>query len=127
MKKFCLLVAITLVISMAILLPNAEASVGTCLRCGSNETYYYEITTEEGPTGEYCRITRIDRKLVCADCNYMQDVQDPPLKAILHSFSYQDLGCSNNVHTWKKYCTKCSWYDIFRIQCPGPPHCVYPW
>lgn len=126
MKRFGILIALTLIFSL--LLPFSVAEAISCLNCGSTEVYFYDETTSNGPTDEYCVQIKKDRFIVCGNCDYKHDYEpDPPLSTTYHSFSAADLGCSNNVHTWKRFCTKnCGWTKIYSFPCQGPPHCYCP-
>ena len=126
MKRIISFVAITVII-MLLIPASVSASYGTCLRCGSTNTYERWNVTEGGTkTWDRCWYEKRDYYRACSNCGYQSFVTSDAVGPF-HSISYQDLGCSSGVHTWNRYCTQCGYSQIQRVQCPGPPRCVSPW
>lgn len=128
MKKLCSLVATVLIITMCISLPVAKAY--PCPECDRDETVPgLRLVVAEGPTYTHCWNQWLQKTETCVHCIITWDMGFPyedPVESIRHSISYQDMGCTNGTHTWKRYCTKCGYYVYQLISCPGPPHCISP-
>lgn len=126
MKRFLALIAIALIIALFIPALIAKASLGPCLQCGSTNTFErYKILDGDTKTFSYCWWQERQYYKTCSNCGFETKTIKEKVEEF-HSISYQDMGCSGGVHTWNRYCTKCGYSIIQRVQCPGPPHCVSP-
>ena len=124
-KKFYFLVAVVLFVT---LFTPTLVSAATCLQCGSNQTFPGLISLEgRGPTYSNCWEEKLQDTIICGNCGSERLDGAPYWDSTPHNIIYQDLGCSDGVHSWKRCCTKCGYFIIQRVSCPGPPHCVSPW
>jgi len=128
MKKFCSLIAVALIILLFIPTSVAEAD-DQCPGCKGYETYIMTGTYDVKESTVFCYATKYFEELCCHECTYSIRILDEPIDYRFHILGgYQDMGCSNGIHTWGRPCnySDCNYVKIYKVYCPGPPYCVSP-
>lgn len=124
MKKFLLVVAITLAITLLLPVTIANA-VSQCPACKSYNIIFDSWITEVKGSAVICYTRITKERLMCMECLHWEGKEHSPTLRT-HSWGLlQDSGCHGGVHTWTETCiyNDCKYVRTTTLNCPGPPDC----
>jgi hypothetical protein len=126
MKKFLGVIAVTLIL-LSLFSSSFVMAAGQCSKCKKYNTHETYDEIKYGMTEYFCYKYVKSYYRLCGDCSYREWIRNEDGRTRSHTYTYYDLGCSNNQHTWKFACSYCSYSEkTMIVDCPGPPHCVSP-
>lgn len=94
-----------------------------CPTCGAMPTSYVEYEGYSSNYSQHVKNTYRDYTFTCAPRHGVVKYLMKSGSWENHSIAYLDMGCKNNTHTFRPYCTKCGFTkEDAKVSCPGGPH-----